>query len=233
MPVKKGVKKTKLSTAKTVRPVEFKSAEVMPEAVGATSIRNQFKQPKVIIGLVVIVLIVAAFFLKGFFIAAVVNGEPISRFQVIGELEKQGGKQALSSLVNQALILQEARRKNITATQSELNAATKQIEESLKSQGQDLNTALAAQGMTRNDLMMQLKLRTLVEKLLADKIKVSDKEIADYIAANKESLPSSLKGAQLNKVVAEQLKQQKLGTSSQAWLADLNKKAKINHFVNY
>jgi hypothetical protein len=233
MPVKKGVKKTKLSTAKTVRPFEFKSAEDMPETVGTTSIKNQFKQPKVIVGLVVIVLIVAAFFLKGFFIAAVVNGEPISRFQVISDLEKQGGKQALSSLVNQALILQEARKKGIVATQSELDKATKQIEDSLKKQGQDLNTALAAQGMSRADLTLQLKLRTLVEKLLADKVKVSDKEISDYITANKASFPTSMTEADLRKSVAEQLKQQKLGSSSQTWLADLTKNAKINYFVNY
>jgi len=69
-----------------------------------------------LIGLLVVVLVVAAFLLKGLFIAALVNGQPISRFTVISELEKQSGKQALTSLVNQTLIFQEAKKKNITVS---------------------------------------------------------------------------------------------------------------------
>ena len=183
--------------------------------------------------MIVVVLVVAAFLLKGLFVAALVNGQPISRLEVVSQLEKQGGKQALTSLVDQTLILQEAKKKKITVSQSEIDASLKQIEDSLKGQGQDLDTALAAQGMTKQDLLMQLKLRSLVEKLLADKIKISDKEIADYIETNKATLPTNLTGDELNKTVAEQLKQQKLGTASQSWLDELTKAAKINYFVNY
>jgi len=83
------------------------------------------------------------------------------------------------------------------------------------------------------DLMTQLKLRSLVEKLLADKIGVTDAEISDYIAKNKDTLPTNMTEAELRKNVEEQLKQQKLGSASQTWLDQLNKDAKINYFVNY
>ena len=106
-------------------------------------------------------------------------------------------------------------------------------EDSLKAQGQNLNVALQAQGMTMGDLRTQLKLRNLVEKLLADKIRVSDKEVADYIAKNKDSLPQDKSESEIKKNVEEQLKQQKLATASQSWLQELNKNAKINYFVNY
>ena len=205
----------------------------MPKPVEMVPMDSKLRQPKVLIGLIVVILIVAAFLLKGLFIAALVNGEPISRLTVINELEKQSGKQALTSLVNQALIFQEAKKKKITVSQSEIDASLKQIEDSLKSQGQDLNTALAAQGMTTQDLMTQLKLRSLVEKLLADKIKVTDTEISDYITKNKDTLPTNMTEAELRKNVEEQLKQQKLGSASQTWLDQLNKDAKINYFVNY
>ncbi len=197
------------------------------------SIKDKLKQPKVFIGLIVIILIAAAFFLKGLFIVALVNGQPITRLDVITELEKQGGKQTLSSMVNQALILQTAKKKNIQVSQKEIDDAVKQVEDSLKSQGQSLDTALAVQGMTKQDLLMQLKLRSLVEKLLADKIKVTDKEVADYIEKNKDTLPTDLKEDEIKKGVEEQLKQQKLATASQVWLEELNKNAKINYFVNY
>jgi hypothetical protein len=89
------------------------------------------------------------------------------------------------------------------------------------------------QGLTRQDFLTQLKLRSLVEKLLADKIKVTDKEVAEYIEKNQETLPENLKEDEIKKGVGEQLKQQKLASSSQEWLANLTKNAKINYFVNY
>lgn len=226
MPVKKAVKKTKVSAV-------VKQETAAPEVITSPSIKDKLKQPKVIVGLVVVILAIAIFFLKGFFVAAIVNGEPIMRLSVISELEKQGGKQALSSLVNQTLILQEARKKNIQVSQAEIDKAIKQIEDSLKSQGQSLDAALAIQGMTKQDLTMQLKLRTLVEKLLADKIKVTDAEVADYIAKNKDTFPAEMEEDEIKKNITEQLKQQKMGSVSQAWLQELNKNAKINYFVNY
>jgi parvulin-like peptidyl-prolyl isomerase len=230
MPVNKSVARRKTRTS--IKSTKSEDV-VMPKLTETYSFKTKLRQPKVFTGLIVVAVIIIAFLLKGLFVAALVNGEPITRVQIISELEKQGGKQALSSLVNQALILQEARKKNVQASQEEINAAVKQIEDSLKSQGQDLNTALSMQGMTRKDLEMQLKLRTLVEKLLADKIKVTDKEVADYIEKNKETLPTDTPEAEIKKNVGEQLKQQKLSTESSAWIEGLNKNAKINYFVTY
>ncbi len=194
---------------------------------------DNLKQPKVFVPLIIIVLIILAFLLKGLFVAALVNGQPITRLTVIAELEKQGGKQTLASLVNQTLILQEAKKKNINVTQKEIDTQSKQIEDSLKKQGQNLDTALAVQGMTRQDFLMQLKLRSLVEKLLGDQIKVTDQEVSDYIEKNKDTLPTNLKEDEIKTGVKEQLKQQKMASMSQSWLANLTKNAKINYFVNY
>ena len=129
--------------------------------------------------------------------------------------------------------MQEAKKKNIEVSQEEIDKSAKQIEESLKQQGQNLDTALAVQGMTRQDFLMQLRLRGLVEKLLADQIKVTDKEVSDYIEKNKDTLPTNLKEDEIKKGVKEQLKQQKLASKSQEWLATLQKNAKINYFVSY
>ena len=225
MPVKK-------SQRSKVKSQKLSAVIAVPKAIN-TSIKDKLKQPKNFIPLIIIALIIIAFSLKGLFVVALVNGEPIARIAVVSELEKQGGKQALSSLVNQTLILQEARKKNIQVSQTEIDAAAKQIEDSLKSQGQNLDTALAMQGMTRKDLSTQLKLRSLVEKLLTDKVKVTDKEVADYIEKNKDTFPAEMKEEEIKKSVTEQLKQQKLGSASQVWLAELNKNAKINYFVNY
>lgn len=198
-----------------------------------SSIMDKLRQPKFFVPLIIIILVVLAFFLKGLFVAVLVNGQPILRLTVIQELEKQGGKQTLSSLVNQTLILQEGKKKNVEVNQEEIDVQSKQIEDSFKKQGQNLDTALAVQGMTRQDFLMQLKLRNLVEKLLADSIRVTDKEVADYIEKNKDTFPPDVKEDEIKKGVREQLKQQKLATKSQEWLGNLTKNAKINYFVNY
>jgi len=222
MAARKAVKKTPKSPAMPV-----------PLAIDKSSIKYKLRQPKIFIPLIIIIFAVLAFSLKGLFVAALVNGQPIARLTLIAELEKQGGKQALSSLVNQTLILQEAKKKDINVTQEEIDKSAKQIEDSLKKQGQNLDAALAAQGMTRQDFLMQLKLRSLVEKLLGDQIKVTDQEVSDYIEKNKDTLPTNLKESEIKTGVREQLKQQKMASASQAWLANLAKNAKINYFVNY
>lgn len=225
MPVRKSVKrKTNLSTIREV--ALSKSVDVYP-------ILEKLRQPRVFIGLIVVILAVAVFLLKGLFIAALVNGQPITRLSIVRGLEKQGGKQALSSSVNEILILQEAKKKNIEVSQKEVDNEVKKIEDSLKKQGQNLDSALAVQGMTRQDLLTQLKLRSLVEKLLADKIKVTDKEVADYIEKNKDTFPAEMKEDEIKKGVEEQLKQQKMASASQEWLTNLQKNAKLNYFVNY
>ncbi|MBI4089631.1 MAG: SurA N-terminal domain-containing protein [Candidatus Levybacteria bacterium] len=207
--------------------------EASPELTNQSLLTDKLKKPKFFIPLIVIVLAVIAFFLKGLFIAALVNGQPITRLTLIAELEKQGGKQALTALVNQSLILQEAKKKNVSVSQKELDAATKQIEDSLKKQGQSLDAALAIQGFTKEDFLMQIKLKTLVEKLLVSEIKVTDKEVTDYIEKNKSTFPTNLKEDEIKREVKQQLEQQKLATKSQEWIANLNKNAKINYFVNY
>lgn len=225
MPIKKAVKKTNLSTVV--------KETAMSESTDTSSPANRLKQPKVFIPLIIVILIVIAFFLKGLFIVALVNGQPITRLSVIRELEKQGGRQTISSLVNQALILQEAKKKNVVVSQKEIDDSVKEVEDSLKTQGQNLDTALAAQGLTRGDFLMQLKLRNLVEKLLEQQIKVTDQEISDYIEENKETLPTDVSEDEMKKGIREQLEQQKMATKSQEWIENLNKNAKINYFVNY
>jgi hypothetical protein len=228
MPVRKSVKRKIIASTKTA-----KVEKTVSIVAGKSSLKAKLKQPKVIMGLIIAAVIIVAFLFKGLFVAALVNWEPITRIQIVNELEKQGGKSALASLINQALIMQEARKKNIQVSQSEIDASIKQIEGSLKSQGQSLDAALAAQRMTKQDLILQLKLRSLVEKLLADKVKVSDKEVSDYIAKNKESLPANSTEAEIKKSVKEQLQQQKLSTESSTWIEGLNKNSQIYNFVNY
>lgn len=180
-----------------------------------------------------VVLALLAFRFKSLFIAATVNGQPISRISLIKQLEKEGGKTVLDSLITNSLVLQEAQKEKVTASSSEISAQIDQITNSLKAQGQDINAALAAQGMTRNDLNDQIKLQILVQKMAGKDITVTDKEISDYFDQNKAAYPKGAKLADESAQIKTTLMQQKTNTAITTWLTNLKSKAKINYWVSY
>ena len=191
------------------------------------------RKPKIFVPLILIILGVAAFYAKGLFIAAIVNGQPITRLALVKELEKRNGEQTLSSIITETLILQEAEKRGVSVTQEELNDSVKKIEDQLKKQGQNLDQGLVFQGMTRKDFENQLRLKILVEKMLADEIEPKEEEVKDYIEKNKDTLPKDLTDEEEEQTVIERLRQQNLSNKVQKWLADLQKNATINYFVNY
>lgn len=188
---------------------------------------------KYIIPLVIMLIIGVLYTMRSLFIAATVNGQPITRISVIKELEKQAGKQALESMVTKTLIQQEAKKKNIIITEKDVAAEIKTIESNIKSQGQTLDAALAMQGMTKKDLEEQIKIQKMIEKLAAGDIKVSAKEIEDYIEANKAMMGEGTDPEAMKKNAKDMLTQQKKSEKMQAFITDLQKKSKINYFVTY
>lgn len=115
--------------------------------------------------LVVFALVAAGLLLKKELVVATVNGQPISRLTLIREMEKNSGKQTLEGLIGKTLILQEAKKQNVSVGKGEIDQEMAKIEENFKNQGQDLNQLLAFQGITRADLEEQIQLQKTAEKL--------------------------------------------------------------------
>ena len=192
----------------------------------------RFKKPKpwtLGIGIAVILIITGLFFIKSIFIAAVVNGSPISRLAVIKELEKQGGKQALESIINKKLIENELNKKKVGATREEIDEEIKKIETQVSSQGNTLASVLAMQGMTEEKLRDQITLQKKLEKLLADKIAITDADVDAYIKDNKTTPPKGVKPEDFRRQVSDQLKQQKFQQEAQKWVSGLTAGAKIRY----
>jgi len=231
------VRRKATSRTKVAKGIRVQRAKVQGQAitddVKKTSFLSRFKNRKFLVPLVLILVGGILFYFKGLFIVATINGQPVSRIALIQELEKRNGKQMLSSLITQILINQEAQKQNISVSQKEIDEQVKKVEDSLKKQGQTLDTALSFQGLTKEDFIAQIKLQKLVEKMLAKDIKVTDKEVSDYIEKNKDSIPKDLKAEEVTASARQQLQQQKLSSKAQSWIQGLQSKAKINYFVNY
>jgi parvulin-like peptidyl-prolyl isomerase len=180
----------------------------------------------------VIVILVLAFVFKGQFIAATVNGSVVTRHAVISELESVSGKNALESIITEKLINSEADKKGIKVSVDEVVAEIKIIEAQVIAQGGTLEQALSAQGLTQEIFEKQILLNKKLEKLLADKISVSDDEIKKYIADNKITIPAGQEET-YNEQIKTQLQQQKLSSEASALIASLRATAKIKYFVEY
>ena len=179
------------------------------------------------------IIVALGYAFKSLFVVALVNNQPITRIKVIQELERQGGEQTLSAIVSQTLIEQEAKKKGIRVTKEEIAAEVKKVEAQLKSQGQSLDQVLSAQGLTRKDVEDQTEIRIMLEKLLVNKVKVTDKEVDAAYEVQKEGFGPTVSEKQGKEQVRQNLKDQKLSTEVQAYLQALQRKAKILYFKEY
>jgi len=191
----------------------------------------KFSKKLLTVVFVLLLFLGLVYFSRRFLIAANVNGKSISRLSVLKKLEKQGGKKILETMITQVLIQQEAEKRKIIVSQKDTDTEMKKIEANVSSQGSTLDQALQTQGMTKNDLIEEIKVQLMLQKMAGNDIKISDKEIDDFINANKnqQGFDKEIPKEQ----VATQLKQQKLQQKMQSFITDLKAKAKINYFVSY
>lgn len=185
-----------------------------------------------VIVVLIIILGALAYVYKGLFIAATVDGSPITRLTIIKKLERASGKTLLESLIVEKLIQNEAQAKKIVVSDDEIDAEIKKIEDEVSMQGGALDEALSKKGMDRNDLKKQVILNKEVEKLLGDKINVADEEVDQYIKDN-EIAVTKYDEAETRTQIKEGLRSQKLNTQAQALIAELKSNAKIKYFANY
>ena len=181
----------------------------------------------------IIILFVFVYFFKGLFVAATVNGEQISRIAVIREIEKQNGKATLESLITKKLILQDAKKNNISITQADIEGEINKISANLKNQGTTLDKALEAQGMTRTQLNEEIKIQLIIQKATAIEPKITDKEINDYIETNKSLFPEGTTDAQIKEQSIAQLKQEKQQQKTQEYIKNLQDSSKTIYFIKY
>jgi len=186
----------------------------------------------IIIAVAVLLVLGLAFYYKGLIVAATVNGQPITRVAVVNELEKTSGKTTLDAMINDKLISMEATKRNITVSDSEINAEFTKIDAQLAGQGQTLDQVLQSQGVSRDDIKKRIILQLDLEKMLGDKVAVSDAEVTKYIADNKITLPKG-KEADTKAQISDSIKANKLSTAAQPFIDGLKANAKINYWVNY
>lgn len=170
---------------------------------------------------------------KDQFIVATVNGQSISRLELIQELEKQYGQGTLESIVTETLILQEASRQGVSTSDEEISQEIQKIEEGMAAQGQDLSQALSLQGMTMEELKEQIGLQKMVEEIVKKDIEVTAEDVETYYEENKDSFPEDEDIEALKSGIKLQLEQQKLTEGINSWIKGLQDNAAINYLKKF
>jgi len=112
----------------------------------------------------------------------VINGEKITRASFIAAMEKEQGAGVLRQLIQEKLVLQEARKKGLLPTQAQVQAEIAQMKETEP----DLERQLKLRGKSMEELSTDVRGRLAMANLIAAEVKLPDAELKKLWAANQK-----------------------------------------------
>lgn len=161
---------------------------------------------------------------------AKVNGQTISRAEFYKELEKSQGSTVLEDMITKKIIFQEAKKNNISVSDSDIQNELDLIRSSVAQQGATLEDILAYQGMTYDQLVENVKIQKILEQLLKDSTSVSDDEIKARYDENRDIYGKDKTYEQLKEDIRYQIYQEKVTASYKSWI---NEKVNSSEIYRY
>ncbi|MBI2599696.1 SurA N-terminal domain-containing protein [Candidatus Daviesbacteria bacterium] len=193
-----------------------------------SSYKNFRSSKKFYIILIIAGLVLLFIYKKNWFVAATVNGSPITNLELQMKLNKQFRTQMLNQLINEKIILTEVMKKNTVVSEAEVSNKISEIEKSVGG-AESLNALLSQQGQTRDGIREQIRLQLSIEKLYANEASVSGEEVAAFIEQNSDQLRATDSAGQ-EKEAAELIKSQKLSQIFSQKFQELKQRAKVQVF---
>lgn len=178
--------------------------------------------------ILIVGLLLLVFYKKSLFIAAIVNNQPITNLELISKMDQQFRDQTLNQMINEKIILQEAKRRGVVITDSELNSKIIELEENVGG-SEALDGLLAQQGQSKDTLKDQLRMQLLIEKMYSNESTVSAQMVEDFIRDNPDQLQATDSAAKTLEA-QETLTQQKLSEVFNEKFTTLRQQAKIQIF---
>lgn len=224
--VKKAAARTSKSTASEESASTPKFSSVKKPSL--TGIKNFRPNRTTYLVLALIGLLLLAYYKKDWFIAATVNGSPVSNFELLGRLNQQYRTPTLNQMINEKIILNEVKKNNITVINDEVNQKIAELEKNVGGP-QALDSLLVQQGQTRDSLKEQVKIQLSIEKLYQKDATVSAEEVEAFVKENEGQLQATDSAGQ-TKEATEILQQQKLSQVFNQKFQQLKQNAKVQIF---
>jgi foldase protein PrsA len=158
-------------------------------------------------------------------VVATVNGEEIHRSEYDRAVAQESGEDVLENLILERLIAGEARKRNVSADGDEV---TQQIADLKQQFGSDqaFQSALQQQGLTEAALTRQFEISTLLRKMVADQVQVTDQEVDSQYQANSQQFQGQPE-ADAKQQIRDNLQEQKANTAARSLLGQLRGEADI------
>lgn len=173
-------------------------------------------------------ILLLAIYQKSQILPAMVNGQPITGIELLGKLNEQFRTQTLNQLINEKIILEEARKNSAIPTETEITNKIQELEKNVGG-AEVLNTLLTQQGQTRITLKDQIRLQLAISKLYDKEATISAEEVTKFLEQNKSSLQST-ESAKQKEEAFNLLKQQKISQIFNQKFQELRQRAKIQIF---
>ncbi|MGG3914365.1 foldase protein PrsA [Rossellomorea vietnamensis] len=117
---------------------------------------------------------------------AKVGSETISKEDLYTTLVDQYGDGALDTLIAEKIVKLESEKNDLTVKDSEIKKELENIKGQYDSE-EAFNEALASSGSDLDSVKENIKTYLLTEKLLKDRVKITDDQIKEYFEANKDT----------------------------------------------
>lgn len=196
---------------------------------GVVKAVKNFRLTKVTYLIILLIgLLLLAYYKKSWLIAATVDGALITNFELLSRMNQQFRTPTLNQMVNEKIILSEAKKRGLRIGSSDIDQKIIELEKNVGGT-EALDSLLSQQGQTRASLRDQLKIQLLIEKIYEPEATVSAEEVNQFIEQNKETLQATDSAGQI-KETTELLKQQKLGTIFREKFQQLKQQAKVQIF---
>lgn len=184
---------------------------------------------QIIIGIAVVLLGFLLFKNPSLLFAAKVNGKLVSRWELEKRFVSRYASQTIDEIVNEQLILQEGQKKGIVVTDKDITDKISKVEKSLGGKI-SLKDALVGQGLSMTEFTLQVRLQLTLEKLAASNIILSDKDVDDYLVANRATM-SATDEAGLKDEARQTLLMQKKNEALRNLFQNLKGQAKITKYL--
>lgn len=224
-PVKKTVKKIvrKASPVKKA-PVAKKIAPIITAPV-APKLNSRYLS----ISLVVVGIALLTYKVGPWFVPAIVNNRPVTRFEIWSRMEKSFGEQTLDDIVSEYTLESAIKGSGIKVDEAKILEQLETLEAQFESVG-GLEEALAQRGLTRADLEKQVSTQLAVEEILSDKVEPTEEEIRAYFDENAETIFADQDFDDIKQSVEDSVKESKLQTAFLEWFAEIKEEAKVKTF---
>ena len=180
------------------------------------------------LALIIVGLALLAFFNKSWFIAATVNGQPLTNLEVQKRLNSSYKESVVNQMIGEKILEQEGTKKGVVISQQDLNNRVGVDEKSYGGK-EVFEMLLSQQGLSREDYLTRVKALLLIERIYSAEIKPTDEEMKSFMEENR-SLPEATDEAKFKEFATTQLSQQKLSRVFSQKFSELRKSANIQIF---